>query len=157
QCIAILAFNGAIMDTGDTAPGGYDPKVLQDYFTNVARVKPPTIQNQLIHGPGNDPGDMTRDDDSTGEILLDLQVAGSIAPGAKIVVYFTEFTEQGWVDALNTIVNDTENRPSVISISYGNAETFSDASNPNLRGSLWTRTAIEEVNAAFQVAAMRNM
>src|SRR5262249_10237935 len=76
---------------------------------------------------------------------------------AKIVVYFTEFTEQGWVDALQAIVNDTENRPSVLSISYGNAETLSDANNFNVRGSLWTRTAIEEVNAAFQVAASRNI
>jgi kumamolisin len=157
QCIAILAFNGAIMDTGDVAPGGYDPKVLKNYFSKVVHVTPPKIQDHVIHGPGNAPGDMTRDDDSTGEILLDLQVAGSIAPGAKIVVYFTEFTEQGWVDALQAIVNDTENRPSVLSISYGNAETLSDANNPNLRGSLWTRTAIEEVNAAFQVAASRNI
>src|SRR5262249_7856799 len=35
QCIAVLAFNGAIMDTGDEAPGGYDPDVLRNYFTQV--------------------------------------------------------------------------------------------------------------------------
>src|SRR5215831_519610 len=157
QCIAVLAFNGAIMDTGDNAPGGFDPQVLRNYFTNVVHVNPPDIQTVVVHGPGNDPGDMTRPDDSTGEILLDLQVVGSIAPGAKIVVYFTEFTEQGWVDALQTIVNDAVNRPSVISISYGNAETQSDANNFQLRGSLWTREAIEEVNSAFQVAASRNI
>jgi kumamolisin len=145
------------MDTGDEVPGGYDPQVLREYFTNVVQVTPPTITDQVVHGPGNAPGDMTRADDSTGEILLDLQVIGSLAPRAKIVVYFTEFTEQGWVDALHAIVNDTTNRPSVLSISYGNAETLSDTSDVNLRGSLWTRTAIEEANAAFQMAAARNI
>ncbi|HLK57248.1 MAG TPA: protease pro-enzyme activation domain-containing protein, partial [Chthonomonadaceae bacterium] len=87
ECIAILAFNGATMDIGGNSPGGYKLDVLNNYFTNTVRVNPPTIQDVVVHGPGNVPGDMTSQDDSTGEILLDLQVAGSIAPGAKIVVY----------------------------------------------------------------------
>jgi kumamolisin len=78
--------------------------------------------------------------------MLDLCVVGAVAPGAKIAVYFTEFTEQGWVDAINEAVADTANRPSVISISYGNPED--DAQ----RG-LWTAMAVKQVNLAFQAAA----
>lgn len=157
QCIGILAFNGQIADTGQSAPGGYDLAALQSYFTNVVRVKVPEIVNVVVHGPGNVPGDGRNPNDTTGEVLLDIQTAGSLAPGAKLVIYFTEFTEQGWVDAISTIVNDTTHNPSVISISYGNAETARDAGNINRRGSLWTRTAISRVNSAFEVAAHRNI
>ena len=157
QCIGILAFNGQIADTGQSGPGGYDLAALQSYFTNVVKVKVPEIVNVVVHGPGNTPGDGRNPNDSTGEILLDIQTAGSLAPGAKLVIYFTEFTEQGWVDAISTIVNDTTHNPSVVSISYGNAETARDSGNVNRRGSLWTRTAISLVNSTFEVAAHRNI
>jgi len=32
--------------------------------------------------------------------MLDIEVAGSVAPGAKIVVYFTPNTDSGFLDAL---------------------------------------------------------
>jgi kumamolisin len=77
---------------------------------------------------------------------LDLCVVGSLAPKAKIAVYFTEFTEQGWVDAISAAVTDTANDPSVISISYGNPED-------DARRGLWTAMAVTQVNRAFQLAA----
>jgi kumamolisin len=119
QCIGIFVFN----DQG----GGYRIDALQKYF-NTVLVPPvpiPPITNVVVHGKGNDPhftpaGDATAD--STGEVMLDIQVAGSVAPGAKIVMYFTDFTKQGWVDAIKQAVHDTVNNPSVLSISYGNPE-----------------------------------
>lgn len=157
QAIGIFAFNGAIADTGQTAPGGYTAEGLHKYFTQVTHTASPAMENVVVHGPGNDPGDGSNGEDTTGEILLDIETVGSIAPGAKIVVYFTEFTEQGWVDALHAAVHDPTNAPSVISISYGNAETSSDSTNINQRGSLWTHMAIEQANLAFQDAAMKNI
>jgi kumamolisin len=41
------------------------------------------------------------------EVMLDIEVAGAVAPGASIVVYFSNFTEQGWVDAVTTAVHDS--------------------------------------------------
>jgi hypothetical protein len=38
-------------------------------------------------------------------------MAAALAPKAQIVMFFTEFTEQGWVDALTTAVTATEKRP----------------------------------------------
>ena len=157
QVIAVLAFNGQIADSGSSAPGGYDPNVLQNYFSQQVQVTPPQITNVVVHGPGNQAGDGTDPNDASGEIMLDLQVVGSVAPGAKIVVYFTEFTEQGWVDAIQTIVHDTDNNPRILSCSYGNAETASDAGTADQRGSLWTNGAIEQANSAFQVAALAGM
>jgi kumamolisin len=57
------------------------------------------------------------------EVLLDIEVAGAIAPGAHIVVYFAPNTAQGFQDALTTAIHDTKNKPSVISISWGSAES----------------------------------
>ena len=59
-------------------------------------------------------------------MLLDIEVVGAVAPGAKIVVYFAPNTSQGFQDALTTAIHDTAHKPSVISISWGGAESTLD-------------------------------
>jgi hypothetical protein len=44
------------------------------------------------------------------------------AQRASILVYFSSWTEQGWISALDSIVHDKGNGPNVISVSWGNAE-----------------------------------
>ena len=73
--------------------------------------------------------------------MLDIEVAGAVAPRAKIVVYFTPNTSQGFLDAITQAVHDTVNKPSVISISWGGPE------------STWTAQAIQQFDQAFQAAA----
>src|SRR5262249_21956794 len=134
---------------GVSAAGGYDPGSLQKYFSGLG-LPTPDITNVVVHGPGNQPGNGSDPMDVTGEVLLDIQIAGACAPGAKLVVYFTEFTEQGWVDAIVAAVTDRQNNPTVLSISYGNPEDAEQVS-------LWTRAAIQKVNDAFRIAAMRGV
>jgi subtilase family serine protease len=70
-----------------------------------------------VDGGSNDPG---VDTDADGELMLDVEVAGSVAPGAHIVVYFTDGTsDRGFLDAITTAVHDQTHTPSVISISWG--------------------------------------
>ena len=57
-----------------------------------------------------------------GEVMLDIEVAGSVAPGANIVVYFAPNTDQGFHDAIATAVHDQVHKPCVISISWGGPE-----------------------------------
>jgi len=76
-----------------------------------------------------------------GEVALDIQVAGGVAPGANIAVYFAPNTLQGFIDAVSGAVNDTGNRPSVLSISWGGPE------------SNWTSQGIQAMNTALQDAA----
>lgn len=142
QTVAILAFNDP------HSHGGYSPIALRTYFQDVLGTSIPSIVDVVVHGQGNDPGSDDGSDlaDSTGEIMLDIQVIGAAAPAAKIVVYFTQFTSQGWVDAIHTILSDTTHAPSIISISYGNPE---DDVN-----SAWTAGAILKVNEAFRAAAL---
>jgi len=74
-------------------------------------------------------------------VMLDIEVAASVAPGAKIAVYFTPNTDQGFIDAITTAVHDTTNKPSVISISWGGPE------------SSWTAQSLAALDAACQSAA----
>ena len=73
--------------------------------------------------------------------MLDIEVAASVAPGAKIAVYFTPNTDQGFIDAITTAVHDETNKPSVISISWGGPE------------STWTWQSMTALDAACQSAA----
>lgn len=144
QNVAIMSFNGA----PDGNPhGGYNPAALKAYFTRVLGGAAPTFTNVVVMGPGNDPGPDTpasdRQGDSTGEVMLDACVVGSVAPGAHIFMYFTEFTTQGWVDALQDAIAG-DNDISVISISYGNPEDDPQGA--------WTVASVQTVNQAFQTA-----
>jgi kumamolisin len=145
QNVAVFAFNGG----GSPDPrGGYSLTSLKNYYENVLGGKVPTIKDVVVQGPGNDPGPDTQASsargDSTGEVMLDLCVVGSVAPGANIFVYFTEFTSQGWVDALQEAITD-DNNISVISISYGNPEDDPQGA--------WTAMGVRLVNEAFQAAS----
>jgi kumamolisin len=148
QNVAIFAFNG----TGPDPRGGYSLGALKNYFEKVLNGKTPSITDVVVQGPGNDPGPDSQQSgqqgDSTGEVMLDMCVVGSVAPGAKIFMYFTEFTSQGWVDALHEAITDNNNI-SVISISYGNPEKD--------RNSAWTKMGVKVVNTALQAAAAKGI
>ena len=71
---------------------------------------------------------------SDGETGLDITVAGAVAQGAKIAVYFTGGTSQSILHALQAMIHPTagQPQPSILSISYGwgpddeSADSFSD-------------------------------
>jgi subtilase family serine protease len=92
---------------------------------------------------------------ATAEVTLDIVTAASVAPGAKIAVYFansgggggTFSTAADWADAISTAVMDATNKPSVISLSWGGG--------PENNASLgWTIAEMNTVSTAFQAAAM---
>jgi kumamolisin len=118
--------------------GGYRPADLQTYFSSIG-VKEPTVTSVSVDKGQNKP---TNPNGADGEVLLDIEVAGAVAPGARIVVYFTPNTDKGFQDALSTAIHDTANKPSVISISWGGPE------------STWTAQAMTAFDAAAQDAAL---
>ncbi|MGA2164359.1 MAG: S53 family peptidase, partial [Solirubrobacteraceae bacterium] len=143
QCVAVLAFNG------EGTKGGYQQNALEGYFTNTLKQAAPKLTDVVVQGPGNDPGDGSEQSDATGEVLLDLCTVGGVVPGAEVAVYFTEFTEEGWVNAIKAAVADTTNKPKVISCSYGNPED-------EPRGA-WSEQAVKLVNGAFEQAAAQGI
>jgi kumamolisin len=149
QNIAVFAFNGG---TDGDPHGGYDAAALNTYFTQVLGGSMPTIKDVVLHGPGNFPGPDTKASenrgDATGEVMLDLCIVGAVAPSANIFVYFTEFTTQGWVDAIHAAITD-ENRIAVISNSYGNPEDDPQGA--------WTPMGIKLVDQALQAAVAKGI
>ncbi|HEY2193161.1 MAG TPA: S53 family peptidase [Actinomycetospora sp.] len=121
QTIAILEFGG-----------GYTDPDLDGYFAKIG-VKRPKILSVGVDGGKNSPGD-----EADGEVLLDIEIAATIAQKATVAVYFAPNSDQGFVDAISTAVHDSANNPSVVSISWGGPEDD------------WTvqaRTAMEEAFA----------
>lgn len=121
----------AIIELG----GGYIAADLKTYFSGLG-IPTPKITAVSVDGGKNAPGS-----DADGEVMLDIEVVGSIAPGGNIVVYFAPNTDKGFVDAITQAAHDTKNKPSVISISWGAPEDS------------WTQQARDAINAALQDAA----
>ena len=126
QCIGIIELGG-----------GYKPADLATYFGSLG-LAVPTVKAVLVDHAKNLP---TNANSADGEVLLDIEVAGAIAPKALIAVYFAPNTTQGFLDAITTAVHDSVNKPSVISISWGSAEQN------------WTTQAMTQYDQAFQAAA----
>ena len=67
-------------------------------------------------------------DSADGEVMLDVEVVGAVAPEATIAVYFAPNTDKGFLDADHAAVHDTINNPSLVSISWGASEgSWTDA------------------------------
>ncbi len=116
--------------------GGFHPADLTNYFASLGITAPTVISVSVDQGQ-NAP---TTPNSADGEVLLDIEVAGAVAPGAKIVVYFAPNTTQGYQDALTMAIHDATNQPSVISTSWGSAE------------STWTAQAMTAFDSAAQDA-----
>jgi kumamolisin len=127
ECIAIIELGG-----------GYRTADLRSYFSKLKIAAPKVTAVSVDHGRNHPTGDPNGPD---GEVMLDIEVAGAVAPGAHIAVYFAPNTDMGFVNAVTTAIMDTRNKPSVISISWGGPEAS------------WTPQAMTAFDQAFQAAA----
>lgn len=123
----------AIIELG----GGFAQSDLDTYFKGLG-IPTPSVQAVGVDGAQNQPGKDPNGAD--GEVLLDIEVSGALAPKARQAVYFGPNTDQGFLDAVTTAVHATPT-PSAISISWGQSE---DA---------WTAQARTAMDQAFADAA----
>src|SRR5271167_298387 len=119
--------------------GGFTQSDLNTYFSGLKISPVPTVVAVSVDGAQNQPTGDTNGPDT--EVMLDIEVAGAVAPGAKIVVYFAPNTDAGFLDAITTAIHDKTNQPTVVSISWGGPE------------SSWTSQAMTSMDEAFQAAA----
>jgi kumamolisin len=98
--------------------GGFETSDLTTYFEGLG-ITAPSVTAVSVDGGQNDPG---ADEDADGEVMLDIEVVGAVAPGVAIAVYFAPNTDQGFIDAVSTAVHDTTLKPSVVSVSWGESE-----------------------------------
>jgi kumamolisin len=124
----------AILELG----GGYKVADLKAYFGRLG-IAEPSIAAVSVDGGHNQPTGSAGGPD--GEVMLDIEVAGAVAPKARIVVYFAPNTDRGFLDALTSAVHDNVRKPSVVSISWGGPEVS------------WTTQAMLAFDQAAQAAA----
>ncbi|TAM66080.1 MAG: peptidase S53 [Microbacteriaceae bacterium] len=123
QLGAIYAFPAGTDGAGHTVAiielgGGFATADLDAYFAELGVVTPSVTAvgvDGAVNVPGGDPNG------ADGEVLLDIEVVGALAPAAKIVVYFAPNTDAGFLDAVATATHATPT-PTAISISWGQSE-----------------------------------
>ncbi len=126
QCVGIIELGG-----------GYRPQDLQTYFAGLGLPVPVVTAISVDHATNQPTGDPSGPD---GEVMLDIEVSGALAPAATIAVYFSPNTDAGFLDAVTTAAHDSVNKPSAISISWGAAEVD------------WTAQAMKAMDEAFRAA-----
>jgi kumamolisin len=127
QTVAIIALGG-----------GYLPQDVADYFQEHKIPKPSVVAvsvDRRLNLPKS----------PISEVIMDLEVVGAVAPGARLVVYFGSPSAKGLFDAVSAAVMDTERKPSVISISWGFPED--DVTSV-------TNQVLDEMSVLFKKAAL---
>ncbi|HEU5265418.1 MAG TPA: S53 family peptidase, partial [Jatrophihabitans sp.] len=104
----------AIIELG----GGFTQDDLDTYFGGLG-LATPSVTAVGVDGATNAPtGDPSSAD---GEVLLDIEVAGAIAPKAAQYVYFAPNTDAGFLDAVTQAAH-ADPTPTAMSISWGQSE-----------------------------------
>ena len=103
---------------------GYSQSDIEGFWQQMG-ITPPPVDFVSVDGTLNDGGISSVDMEAT----LDIEWAGAMAPGARLVVYEASSgtSDQSFglsvLKALDYAVHDTTRKPSVLSISYGDGET----------------------------------
>jgi len=125
ECIAILEFGGSVAANDfDRYFLSLNRPVPDIHFENLSAIQPLNVYSE-----------------HDKEVALDIEVAGALAPGARIVAYFSTNDEKGWIHAVSRALYDTKHRPSVLCISWGAAEDW------------WTEGTVRVLNRLFAEAA----
>jgi kumamolisin len=128
QCIGLIELGG-----------GFRAADVTHYFTTILKLpQHPKVTAIAVDGGTNSPVGTV--DSADGEVMLDIEVAGALAPQSAIAVYFAANTDQGFFNAISSAVHDAKNDPSVISISWGGPE------------SSWTQQSLTEFNTLLEDA-----
>lgn len=120
---------GGIIELG----GGFGPADLAAYFGALGLPVPRVTAVPVAGGSNTSDGI----DGADGEVLLDIEVAGAIAPGAAFRVYFAPNTDAGFIAAIEAAVAD---KVDAISISWGGPEKS------------WARATVTKMEAALAAA-----
>jgi kumamolisin len=124
QVASVYQFPAGTDGTGQTIGiielgGGFGQSDLASYFASLG-IATPSVTAVGVDGATNVAGQDPQGAD--GEVLLDIEVVGSVAPGAAQLVYFAPNTDQGFTDAVTNAVH-AQPTPVAVSISWGGPES----------------------------------
>jgi hypothetical protein len=119
--------------------GGFRESDLASYFAGL-HVSKPSVEWVSVDGAKNQPQESNTGAD--GQVASDIEIAGAVAPGAEIKVYFAPNTDAGFVDAVKKATTD---KVTILSISWGAPE------------SVWGKKGIAALNSAVESAARQGI
>ena len=128
QTVGILEFGG-----------GYFEDDLATFCQNANISQPAVKAISINNTPTN------QRDGAEGEVMLDVEVIAGVNPAASIVVYFSTFDENGWVNAIDTAIHDEADPLTVLSVSWGYAEDAAGA---------WTDNALDTISDTLKAATL---
>ena len=117
--------------------GGVQSSDLNHYFATLS-LPVPEVSVVTLDGTPDDAADVNE----SGEVMLDLEVAGSIAPRAHMNVYFAPPTAKGFADVIRRAAND---HVAVLAVGWGLPEPQ------------WSDSDIATVNDALQRATLEGV
>lgn len=123
--------------------GGYNDSDLDRYFQSVG-LKKPHVTFVSVDGISNLPNSPFSGD---FEVESNIEIAGAVAPGADIVVYFTRPDAQGYADAIRTALDDKVHDLTVLSTGWGSPEGEQ----------LWHVDDMKRINSLLAEAAKRHV
>lgn len=121
--------------------GNYGADDLETYCRAAGVATVPNIRG--VNVGSYTPPAYGEDPESDGEVMLDIEVVAAIAPGASIVVYFAENTDQGFYEAASQAIHDPAT--TAVSISWGSPEKD------------WSDQSMDAWNALGQSATLLNV
>ena len=116
--------------------GGFTASDLRQYFGALG-LPVPRVRTLFLGRATNNPKDQA----SSMEVALDMQVAGAIAPDATLLVVFAPNSFTGFCDAVQAACANA----TIVSISWGAPERY------------WPSTALHRMNSILQSAVSRNV
>jgi kumamolisin len=119
--------------------GGYDASQVSSYFASQNVHRTGTLEAVPVDNASTEPAGQPSGPD--GEVQLDIEVAGAIAPAANIAVYIGGNTSRAFLDTVSAAVHDTQRSPGIVSISWGGPETG------------WATQDLDAMDQLFQTAA----
>ena len=121
--------------------GSYGPQDLETYFAAAGLTQTPSVESVSVV-PGV-PVPYGQDTESDGEVMLDIEVVGAMAPAVAIVVYFADNSDQGFYQAVSQAVHDPAT--TAVSISWGSPEKD------------WSQQSMDAWNSLGQSATLLNV
>ena len=133
QTVAIAEFGGAYFENDLKAFCEQQDRPMPTVKQVGLGVKVLT-EEQVMGLPQSDRNEVL---DDSGEVNMDVQIVAGLCPEAEIVIYFTQFSQKGWVDLVDEVIKGDPTSPVTVSVSWGLAEDSADFSDA-------ARSAIDE-------------
>jgi hypothetical protein len=132
ECIGIISLGGMDFRESD----------LEQYFASIDAPVPLVKRVSVNLGDEQKSADYGR---RSAHLTSQIEVCGAVAPAARLVIYQSSNTNEGFIEAIQAAAVDEKNRPTVLLIAWGAPE------------SAWGHQFVQAMERALTSAALAGM